>query len=91
MHFFWTSTTTHPLGLSWRMTPFPHNPKPAFIPFRARGHGYGWLSGHLSVCFASHTLLSPQRCIFISIWFNHRHLIFSCVNVDISLTHMTRT
>ncbi len=33
--------------------------------FQVRGHDYGWLLGHLSIHFASHTLLSFYRCIFV--------------------------
>jgi hypothetical protein len=39
----------------------------AFILIQARGQGYGWLLSHLSVHFASHTLLSSQRCVFVSV------------------------
>jgi hypothetical protein len=30
-----------------------------------KGQGYGWLLGHLLVCFALHTLFSPQHCVFV--------------------------
>jgi hypothetical protein len=55
----------HPLELSWNMTPFLQHLEPTFILVQARGQGYGWLLGHLFVLLASHTLLSPQRCIFV--------------------------
>jgi hypothetical protein len=65
MHFLWTSTMTHPLGLSWRMIPFPQHSELAFVLVQARGHGYGWLLSLLSIRFTSHTLLSLQHCVFI--------------------------
>ncbi len=64
MHFLQTSTMTHPLSLSLRMTPFPQHLKPTFILVRARGQGYSQLLSHLSIRFASHTLFSPQRLRF---------------------------
>jgi len=67
MHFLWTSTLTHPLGISWKMIPFPQHLKLTFIFVRAREQNYGWLLGHLSICFTLHILLSPQRYIFVSV------------------------
>jgi hypothetical protein len=55
---------------------------------RARGQGYGWLLGHLSVHFTSHILLSPQYCVFASVWFNFQHLVFSHVNMDTNWMHL---
>jgi hypothetical protein len=55
---------------------------------QARGQGYGWLLGHLSVHFTSHILLSSQHCVFTSVWFNPWHLVFSHVNVDTSWTYL---
>ncbi len=63
-HLWWTSSTTHPLCLSWRMIPFPQHPKVAFVLIQPRGWGYGWLLNHLSIHFASHILLSLQCCVF---------------------------
>jgi hypothetical protein len=54
-------------GLSWKMTPFFQHLNLAFIFVQIRGHGYGRLVGHLSVCFTLHILFSFQCCIFVSI------------------------
>jgi hypothetical protein len=81
-HLWWTSITTHLLGLSWRMIPFPQHPKPVFTFVRPREWGYGRWLNHLSIHSTSHILLSLQRCVFILVWFSPRHLIFSCVNVE---------
>jgi hypothetical protein len=48
-HLWWTSITTHPLGLSWRMTSFLQHPELAFVLIWAKGQGYGWLLNHLSI------------------------------------------
>jgi len=66
-HLRWTSTMTHLLSLSRRMIPFFQHLKPAFVLIQARGQGYGWLPGHIFIHFASHTLLSPQCCVFVSV------------------------
>jgi len=39
----------------------------AFVLVWARGWGYGWLLGHLSICFALHILRSPQCCFFFDL------------------------
>jgi hypothetical protein len=59
---------THPLGLFWRMTPFPEHLEPAFILVWARGQGYGWLLGHL--LFILHRTFYFQLNILFLFQFN---------------------
>jgi len=93
MHFLWTPTMTFPLGLFWRMTSFPQYPRFAFILVQARGQRYHWLLSHLFAHFASHTLLSPQCCVFVSVLiqpFASSPLTYKCGHkLHTSDTHLT--
>jgi len=73
-HLWWTSITTHPLGLSWKMTPFLQHLKPAFILVWAKGQGYGWLLSHLSIYSTHHmerVVVCPYVKSFITNWYLH--------------------
>jgi hypothetical protein len=87
-YLWWRSITTHPLGLSWRMTPYPQHSEPTFIFVRVKGQGYSWLLSHLSIHFALHILLSAYYYIFILDWFNPQHLVFTFVSVDTGWMHL---
>jgi len=53
-----------------------------------KGAGLWLLLSHLFVHFTSHTLFSPQCYVFILVWFNPQHPIFSCVSVNIGWMHL---
>jgi hypothetical protein len=41
------------------MAPFPQHPELTFVLVQAKGQGYEWLIGYLSIYFTLHTLLAP--------------------------------
>jgi len=47
-HLQWMSTTTHPLSLSWKLTPFLQHLEPKLVFVYAKGLGYGWLIGRIA-------------------------------------------
>jgi hypothetical protein len=87
------STMTHPSCLSCKMIPFPQHQELTFVLVWAKGQGYGWLLGHLSVCFASHILFTLALHFRLDLIQPLTSSLLTCEcghGLDASSTHLTR-